>query len=84
MNNIVVYTKPNCPECVKAKGILNLRAIPFREIAIGSEITRDQLMEQFPGVKMAPVITIDGTFIGGFSKLVEWLDGSSGQELLLG
>lgn len=82
MNRIVVYTKPNCSYCVQAKGLLNMKAIPFQEIHIGTDITRDQLVEQFPDARTAPVITVDGSYIGGFNELRTIVEGT--QELLLG
>ena len=70
---IRVYTKPNCPYCVRTKDLLESKGIGYQETAIGVEIDRDTLLEQFPAARTAPIITIDGMFIGGFTELSEYL-----------
>lgn len=70
---IRVYSKPNCPYCVRTKALLETKGIAYQETAIGVEIDRDTLLEQFPEARTAPIITVDGMFIGGFNELSEYL-----------
>jgi glutaredoxin 3 len=64
-----VYSKDNCPYCVKAKNLLNARGIEFTEIKIGVDITRDEFLETFPNARTVPQIILDGEHVGGYDAL---------------
>lgn len=72
--NIKIISKDNCAFCTKAKNLLNLRNLPFEEIKFPNDISREQIVEQYPNARTFPVIIIDDTFIGGFDKLSERLE----------
>lgn len=72
MVDIVVYTKDNCSNCVKAKKLLEQRQFQYREVKLGSDILIEDFMNTFPGVRVAPFIIINGVKIGGYDKLQEW------------
>lgn len=74
MSEIIVYSKPDCPYCVKAKALLHIKQQPFTESVIGQDILREDFVSLFPDVRSVPLIVIDGVKIGGYDKLVEWLD----------
>ena len=57
---IAVYTKQNCPFCVKAKALLKSRSLEYNEIEIGKDIDREEFLSMFPHVKTVPHIIIDG------------------------
>ena len=42
----VIYSKPNCPYCTKAKDLLNNSRIDYTEITIGKDITVERLFEE--------------------------------------
>lgn len=71
---IVLYSKDNCKYCEMSKALLNNKNIEFTEHRIGKDITREEFMEQFPNVRTAPAIFIDGVYIGGYTNIVEWVD----------
>lgn len=71
---VTIYTKDNCPHCVGAKNLLLLKGKPYNEIKIGSDIMREQFLENFPHVKTVPYIIIDGSPVGGFSDLKEYFE----------
>ena len=50
----VVYTKDNCPACTAMKAMLKSSGEPFKEIHIGKDITREEFLEKFPGVRTVP------------------------------
>ena len=56
-----VHTLPNCPWCVKAKKLLDLKGIEYTEV--------NGKVDNFPTV---PYIVIDGQPIGGFTELAAW------------
>ena len=72
--NVLVYTKKDCPSCVKAKSLLNIRGISYRESIIGEDILREDFTATFPEVRTAPYIIIDGVKVGGYEQLREYLD----------
>lgn len=70
---IEIYTKPSCTYCMQAKLLLDSKKIPFTEVRIGTDVTRDQFMEKFPDARTVPQITIDGKNIGGYTELAKYL-----------
>ena len=74
--NIVVYTKPDCSYCLKAKSLLALKNVTYTESVVGYDITKADFMMRYPGVKSVPHVVVDGNSIGGYDKLNEWLSTS--------
>jgi glutaredoxin 3 len=68
-----VYTKPDCPYCVKAKSLLKMKGLGFTEVKIGTDVTREFVMENFPSMRSVPIITKDDVLIGGYTQLEESL-----------
>lgn len=70
-----VYSKPNCPYCVKAKQLLERRRVEFTETSAVDN--REQLIERVIAStgnppKTVPQIYIDGEYVGGYDQLVEY------------
>lgn len=74
MREIVVYSKPNCPYCVKAKRLLDQMGLPFTERVVGVDATREQLLEAAPNARTVPQIIIDGKVIGGYDQLATYIE----------
>ncbi len=77
-----VYTKPNCPYCVRAKALLDQRGVAytenhvFVESAEQTEANRQALIERVTAdtgstPKTMPQIYLDGAYIGGHDDLVK-------------
>lgn len=60
---IEIYTKDQCPLCETAKTMLKNKNIPFTEHVIGQDVTREQVLENFPGTRTAPIVVVDGVQI---------------------
>lgn len=73
----IIYTKTDCPYCIKAKKLLELKNQPYVESVIGRDILREDFMSLFPDVRTVPFIIIDDVKVGGYDKLVEWFDSRS-------
>jgi glutaredoxin 3 len=71
--NVEMYTRKGCGYCDQAKNYLTMKNINFRVYEIGVDVTRDMVIETFPGVKTLPIISIDGKYIGGYQELLEVL-----------
>lgn len=70
----LVYSKENCPFCVKAKTLLTIKKIDFTEIEIGKDMTREDFVSLFPDQKTVPLIFIDEQRVGGFDELTRYFD----------
>ena len=70
---IIVYTKDNCPYCVKAKALLKGYALEYTETVIGKDISREEFLEKFPAARTVPQIIMEGELIGGFEELAKRL-----------
>ena len=74
--NIVIYSKPNCPWCVKAKELLNKLHLSYDEKVLDVDYKREDLRE-LVGKHLTltvPQIFINDRRIGGYEDLVEWCD----------
>lgn len=70
--SVIIYTKENCPFCVKAKEQFSQKNQTYTEMKIGEDLTRESFMGLFPKVRTVPFIIIDGEEVGGYDKLVEY------------
>ena len=69
MARIQIYSKKNCPFCVRAKALLDRKGFPYEEIdAEGQDELRFWLAET-SGQKTVPQIVVDGRPLGGFSDI---------------
>lgn len=74
MNQATVYSKNDCPYCVKAKQILSEKGVEVTEIKIPSDMTRDKFAEFIePHLNdkdlTVPQIFVDGEYVGGCDDL---------------
>ena len=67
--SVEIYTKTTCPHCVRAKALLDMKKVTYREISIdGDEAIRNEMMER-SGRRTVPQIFINGRAIGGCDDL---------------
>lgn len=74
MTDTVVWTKPKCPFCVKAKDLLTKSGIKFEERIVGGGWTREQLLESVPDAKTVPQIFLYGEHVGGYDQLLAYYE----------
>lgn len=72
--SVIVYSKDNCPYCVRAKMLLDNYSIKYEEKKIGVDVTREELLEACPNARTAPQIVINGTPIGGYEQLSKYIE----------
>lgn len=65
----VVWSKEQCPFCEQAKALLKLKGIEVEERKVGSDWTKEQLLEAVPTARTVPQIFLDDQLIGGFQEL---------------
>lgn len=66
---IEMYTKEGCPNCVRAKALLENRKVGFKNYQLDRDFSRDYLVEKFPMARTYPVVIINGEFAGGYEEL---------------
>ena len=66
MADVVLYTKPGCPYCMAAMGLLARKGVDFTEIVASNDPEKKAEMVQKAGGKATfPQIFIGGKHIGG-------------------
>ena len=72
--SVIVYSKDNCPFCVKAKGLLDKLKVNYTTKNVGQDITLEELYKELKKqVRSVPQTVINGELIGGYNQLVEHL-----------
>lgn len=66
--NIIVYSTPTCPFCIRTKQFLKENNIKFEDIDVSSNAEQAQVMIKKSGQMGVPVIDIDGKLVIGFDK----------------
>lgn len=70
MANILLYTKPTCPYCVRAQKLLTDLGQTFDNIDIAAQPEkRDEMIKKAGGAHTVPQIFIDGQHVGGCDEL---------------
>jgi len=74
MSETIVWSKDNCPYCVKAKRMLNSKGIRYEERNISNSWSKQQLLESVPDAKTVPQIFLHGKYIGGSDALEKYFE----------
>jgi glutaredoxin 3 len=81
--DVVVYTKPGCPYCVAAVGLLTRKGADFTEIVASHDPAKKaEMVEKSGGKATFPQIFIAGKHVGGSDELSA-LDRRGGLDPLL-
>lgn len=70
----IVWSKPACPFCDKAKMLLKSKGIEFEERNLANGWTKEQLLEAVPSARSVPQIFVNGKYVGGFDNLQEYFN----------
>ena len=74
--DVAVFSRPGCPFCAKAKGLLNAADLEFEELVLNRDYT-DRTLRAVSEELTFPQVFIDGQRIGGADDLESWLDKKS-------
>ena len=74
MSMILIYGKPMCPFCDKAKALCEQRGFDYEYKSLGTDYTKEELLETFPGARTVPQIVINGNKIGGWDQMVKYIE----------
>lgn len=74
MIQAVVWSKGNCPFCVKAKALLDQKGIEYEERILENGWTKEQLLEAVPNARSVPQVFVRGRYVGGYNELVDYIE----------
>jgi glutaredoxin 3 len=66
---IRLYTTAWCGYCVRAKALLEARALAYEEVRLDDDPTFRQRVFDLGGRWTVPLVTIDGEPVGGYDEL---------------
>ncbi|MDF3070984.1 MAG: grxC [Polyangiaceae bacterium] len=69
MAEVVVYTTPFCGYCVRAKYLLEGKAVPFKEVDVSDDPAKRKWLLDVTRQRTVPQIFINGKPVGGFDDL---------------
>jgi glutaredoxin 3 len=70
MTAVTIYTKPFCPYCTRAIGLLRQKAASYQEIEAGMDPALRQEMMQRSGRSTFPQIFIGDKHVGGCDDIM--------------
>jgi glutaredoxin-like protein len=72
---VVIFAKPGCPHCARAKALLAAAGLRYDEISLGGSI-RGSTLRAVSGRGTWPQVFVGGKLIGGADELETWLAAS--------
>ena len=69
MAKVLIYTKSNCPYCVRAKDLLGRKGVKFDEIYLDDKPEEYATLKARTGLMTVPQIFIDDELVGGYTEL---------------
>jgi glutaredoxin-like protein len=78
-HDVTIFSRPGCPFCAKAKGLLRDAGIEFEELVLNRDYS-DRTLRAVVVATSYPQIFIDGQHIGGSDDLEAWLDETAAEE----
>jgi glutaredoxin-like protein len=69
---VVIFAKPGCPHCARAKALLDSHHLPYQELTLGKEVNASML-RGVSGSSTWPQVFIGGKRIGGAEDLEAYL-----------
>jgi len=71
--NFTVYSKDNCPYCVKVKQVLELTGNQFVMYTLGEDFTKEEFYSEFGQGSTFPQVICDGKKLGGSVDTIRFL-----------
>ncbi len=71
MATVEIYTKATCGFCTRAKRMLDMKKVAYREIAVDrGGPPKEEMVQRAGGRSTVPQIFIDGRHVGGCDDLM--------------
>lgn len=72
-HDVTIFSRPGCPFCARAKGLLRDAGIEFEELVLNRDYT-DRTLRAVANATSYPQVFVDGQHIGGSDDLQAWLE----------
>ena len=72
--NVVIYSKPNCPFCTKAKDWFDRHGYTYTENVLYTDDQIMALLQKVPGARSVPQIYIEDKLVGTYDDLMKISD----------
>ena len=72
MTEVTIYTKDLCGYCDMAKAKFDQLGLKYETKNLGTDITREELLEILPNARTMPQIVINNKVIGGYDQLIKY------------
>ena len=79
--HVLIYTKTNCPYCVRAKQFFKEKNIIFEEVDLTNDSSELDKLKGVTGFLTLPQIFINHEFVGGYADLIEKFENGEIEEL---
>jgi glutaredoxin 3 len=66
MTKVQIYSKQQCPYCVRAKGLLDRKGVAYEEIDVENDDAKRAWLVEATGQRTVPQVFVDGRSLGGF------------------
>ncbi len=66
--NVIVYSTPTCPYCVRAKEYLTRKGVAYKDVNVAVDRIAAQEMVRKSGQMGVPVIVVDDRVVIGFDQ----------------
>ena len=71
MAKVTIYSKPMCPYCIRAAGLLRKKGVEFEDISAAYDAEkREEMQRRAPGSRTYPQIFVGDTHVGGCDELM--------------
>ncbi|MFA5276266.1 MAG: glutaredoxin domain-containing protein [Candidatus Omnitrophota bacterium] len=68
MKNVLIYSTPTCPWCIRVKQFLKENNVPYVDYDVSVDSEKADEMTKKSSQMGVPVLDIEGTIIVGFDK----------------
>ena len=72
---VEIYSKDNCGFCDMAIRLAESKELNATVRKLGSDFTREELLEQFPAARSFPIVVVDGENVGGYTEFAALVNG---------
>ena len=69
MPKVQLYSKQQCPFCVRAKALLAKKGVAYEEIDVEHDEAKRTWLVEASGQRTVPQIFVDGRSLGGFAEI---------------
>lgn len=69
MADVVIYTTPTCPYCIRAKALLAKKGVAFQNIDVSGDYEKRRWLADVTGRTTVPQIFINGRSMGGYDDI---------------